>query len=110
MRKPRTCTEAWLELRRTYLYGDTTTVLPLELRGITEDWSADTSYEPDRTLSTGDVLSTTEIVVGDSLRRFDLPASWVTANAATLVGSSFGVDFEGFALQVPESFAATPAP
>ncbi len=100
--------EAWLELDRAYVYGDTTTALPLELRPIQGDWEVDTSYPADTLFATGDLLSTTTVVVSDTLRRFDLPAAWVTANAGLLVGDTFEEDFEGFALQVPATFSPGP--
>ncbi|WP_412067734.1 hypothetical protein [Rubrivirga sp. IMCC43871] len=103
-------TEVWLELNRAYAYGDTTTALPLELRQIqgTNTWEADRDYPSDTLLAVGDVLSTTTVVAADTLRRFDLPAEWVTANAPTLVSGTFGTDFEGFALQVPADYQAAP--
>ena len=101
-------TAAWLVLTQNYVYGDTTTTLPLELRPITETWFADTDYARDRTLSTGDVLATTEVSVADSLRQFDLPASWVAANAATLVGDGFLDAFEGFAIDIPADYVPAP--
>ncbi|WP_412063271.1 hypothetical protein [Rubrivirga sp. IMCC45206] len=107
---PADVTEVWLELRRSYAYGDTTTALPLELRQIqgADTWEADRDYPPDTLLAVGDVLSTTAVVAADSLRRFDLPAEWVSANAATLISGTFGDDFEGFALQVPADYQAAP--
>ncbi|MAQ94635.1 MAG: hypothetical protein CMM84_14040 [Rhodothermaceae bacterium] len=101
-------TAAWLVLTQNYVYGDTTTTLPLELRPITETWFADTDYARNRTLSTGDVLATTEVSVADSLRQFDLPASWVAANAATLVGDGFLDAFEGFAIDIPADYVPAP--
>ena len=100
--------DAWLELDRVYAYGDTTTALPLELREVQGDWEVDTSYPADTLFATGDVLSTTTVVASDTLRRFDLPDAWVTANAGLLVGDDFEDDFEGFAIDVPASFAAAP--
>ena len=102
--------DVWLQLDRAYAYGDTTTALPLELRAIEGQWEADTDYRADTLFAVGDVLSTTTVVVADTLRRFDLPASWVRANAGLLVGSgdAFLNGFEGFALQVPPSFAPAP--
>ena len=101
-------TDAWLELDRVYAYGDTTTALPLELRQIEGDWEVDTGYPADTLFATGDLLSTTTVVASDTLRRFDLPDAWVSANAALLVGDDFDDDFEGFALDVPASYVAAP--
>ncbi len=98
----------WLELRRDYVYGDTTTALPVELRPISGTWEADTDYPVDTLFSVGNVLSTTTVTMADTLRRFDLPSSWVSSNAATLVGASFTDTFEGFALQAPSTFSPAP--
>ena len=100
--------EVWLVMPRTYTYGDTTATLPVSLHDIQGSWEVSDSYSPDTVFSVGAALTTTNIVQADSLVRFDLPASWVTSNAATLVGTSFADDFEGFALQ-PEA-GYTPAP
>lgn len=91
----------WLELRRDYAYGDTTTALPIALRQVnpTPSWSASTRYPADTTFATGDVLTTTTVVIADTLVRFDLPASWVSANAGLLVEDGFDAAFEGFALE-----------
>ena len=59
-------TEAWLELDRSYAYGDTTTSLPIELRTIQGDWEVDTGYPRDTLFATGEPLSTTEIASADS--------------------------------------------
>ena len=104
-------TEVWLELRRDYAYGDTTTALPIALSEVEGVWDADRSYSPDTLFSTGPVLSTTTIrATADSLQRFDLPQSWVTANRALLVGerADFLDQFEGFALTPSADFAPAP--
>lgn len=101
-------TAAWLVLERSYAYGDTTTTLPLELRPIQGTWSADTGYPADTLFATGDLLATTNVAPADTLARFDLPSSWVSANAATLVADNLGAVFEGFGIDVPAGFAASP--
>ncbi len=101
-------TAAWLVLERSYAYGDTTTTLPLELRPIQGSWSANTGYPADTLFATGDLLATTDVAPADTLARFDLPASWVSANAATLVADNFGDTFEGFGVDVPAGFAPSP--
>ncbi|MEM0961308.1 MAG: hypothetical protein AAGK21_02050 [Bacteroidota bacterium] len=101
-------TEVWLELDRTYAYGDTTATLPYDLRPIQGTWDADTDYPADTLLAVGDVLSTTSVTNADSLKRFDVPESWTRANADLLVGDDFVDGFEGFALQLAESFVPSP--
>lgn len=100
--------EVWLELPRTYTYGDTTATLPVSLHQIQGSWDASVSYAADTVFSIGAPLATTTIAQADSLVRLNLPASWVTSNAATLVGDNFGDDFEGFALQAEAGFAPSP--
>lgn len=100
--------EAWFEIRRSYAYGDTTAALPLELRPIQGAWEVDAEYPADTLFDVGEALATVEISAADSLRRFDLPASWVSANAALLVGDGFSAGFEGFALQTPAGYAPAP--
>ena len=102
----------WVELRRTYAYGDTTTALPLALRQITGTWSADTSYPADTTLATGPVLATATATTApaDTLVRFDLPQAWVRENAAVFLAddADFLQDFEGFAVGAAEGFVPAP--
>ena len=101
---------AWIELPRTYAYGDTTTALPVELRPIEGSWDASVSYPADTVFAVGPALAsgTLTSALADTLARFDLPESWVRANAATFVGDAFGDAFEGFAVQTAAGFAPSP--
>ncbi len=89
-----------LELLRDYAYGDTTASFPVELRQVTATW-APTGLPADTTLSTGDLLTTATVSGADSLATFDLPASWIAANAGLFTRSTFTSDFEGFELRAP---------
>ncbi len=100
--------EVWLEMPRSYTYGDTTTALPVSLHDIQGDWDASNDYPSDTTFAVGEALVTATLVQADTLVRFNLPASWVSRNAATLVGTTFSDDFEGFALQPEAGFVASP--
>ena len=100
--------QVWLQLPRTYVYGDTTTALPVELRAVQGSWDALPSYPADTVFAVGPTLTTAALSVADTLSRFDLPASWVRANAATLVGDSFADDFEGFSIQTAPGFVPSP--
>ena len=95
-----------LEIERTYVYGDTTTVLPLALRQVQGRWSPTLAYPADTTFATGPVLATASVSVADSVVTFELPASWVEANGAALFAGDFNEAFEGFAVEP----AARPAP
>ena len=93
-----------LEVQRTYVYGDTTTALPLTLRQVDAaagSWSPSLDYPADTVLAVGPALATATVTVSDDVVAFDLPAAWVEANAALLVGdpAAFNNDFEGFALE-----------
>ena len=105
---PSEVAEVWLELPQSYTYGDAATPLPVELRQVQGPWDALASYPSDTTFAVGPALVTVEVDGGGDTYRFTLPPSWVRANAATLVGDSFGDDFEGFALQAAASFAPAP--
>lgn len=98
----------WLEMPRTYAYGDTTTVLPVELRAIEGEWEASTGYPADTAFAVGPALATASLAAADTVARLDLPEAWVRANAATLVGDGFADAFEGFAVQTAAGFAAAP--
>ena len=100
--------EVWLQMVRSYTYGDTTATLPVSLHPIQGSWEASQSYPRDTVFSVGAALSTTNLVQADSLVRFDLPASWVEQNAALLLSATFADDFEGFALQPAAGFAPAP--
>ncbi len=106
--EPSDVTAVWLELRRTYVYGDTTATLPIALSEIEGSWQADASYPADTLFGSGAPLVTVQAAPTDTLVRWTLPQSWVTANAATLLGDSFGSDFEGVALRVPEGAGPSP--
>lgn len=100
--------EAWIELGPGYVYGDTTTSLPLELRPIQGQWEAEGMFPLDTLFDVGEVLSVTEIMASDSLRRFDIPEAFLRANADLFVGDNFSDGFEGFALQVPGTYMPSP--
>ena len=93
-------TSVQLRLRRDYVYGDTTTALTFALREVEGSWQPTLDYPADTLFDVGPVLATATTSVADTLVTFDLPASWVEANADLLVGdaATFGEEFEGFAL------------
>ncbi|HEX8299283.1 MAG TPA: hypothetical protein VF594_09010 [Rubricoccaceae bacterium] len=94
----RPITRVTLELRREYVYGDTTAAFPIELRQVQGAWSP-TGLPPDTTLGTGDLLTTTTVSGTDSTVVFTLPAAWVAANDSLFSSSSFSSSFEGFELR-----------
>lgn len=96
----RPVTRVTLELRRDYVYGDTTAAVPVELRQIRIDpkWAPE-GLTPEQTLATGDLLTTASLSARDSLAVIALPASWVAANGAVFSSASFDTLFEGFELR-----------
>ncbi len=96
----RPVTRVTLELRRDYVYGDTTTALPVELRQVTATWSP-TGLPADTTLATGELLTTTTMTASDTLAVFTLPATWVAANDSLFTSTAFASSFEGFELRTP---------
>ena len=96
----------WLELPRSYAYGDEAAALPVELRQVEGSWSALPSYPVDTLFAAGPLLTTATVAPGDTLARFALPDAWVRANAATLVGDGFADAFEGFELRAGAGLAA----
>ena len=94
----RPITRITLELRRDYVYGDTTAAFPVELRQVTGAWSP-TGLPPDTTLGTGNLLTTTTVRGSDSTVVFTLPAAWVAANDSLFSSATFSSSFEGFELR-----------
>ena len=94
----RPVTRVTLELRRDYVYGDTTAAVPVELRRITGQWTPD-GLPTETTLTTGDLIATASLSARDSLAIIALPAAWVAANGGVFASTSFGTDFEGFELR-----------
>jgi hypothetical protein len=98
-------TRVTLELRRDYVYGDTTAAFPVELRQVTGAWSP-TGLPSDTTLGTGDLLTTTTLRPADSVAVFTLPASWIAANDSLFTSGSFTSSFEGFELRAAPASGA----
>lgn len=93
----RPVTRVTLELRRSYVYGDTTAAVPVELRQIRlePNWRPE-GLPSDTTLATGDLLATAQFGPRDSLVVVPLPAAWVAANGAVFSSAAFETAFEGF--------------
>ena len=98
----------WLDVPRSYTYGDQAATLPVDLRQVQGSWSTVATYPVDTLFAVGSVLTSATVAQADTLTRFTLPDAWVRANAATLVSPTFGDDFEGFALQAGSGFSAAP--
>lgn len=98
-----TATSVTLELLRDYAYGDTTSVLPIEIRRQLGNWGPE-GLPGDTVLATGDLITTVDVDLSaaDSLVTITLPADFLAANPTLFTGSDFGTAFEGFALSVAD--------
>lgn len=104
-----TATSVTLELLRDYAYGDTTTVLPIEVRLEAGNWGPE-GLPGDTVLATGDLITTinVDLSAADSLVTIALPADFLAANPTLFTGSDFGTAFEGLALSVADTGAPMP--
>lgn len=96
-----------LELVRNYVYGDTTSVLPMQLRQVDGSWTP-SGLSSDTTLGTGDLIKAFNVSASDTLVTVDLPAAWVAANGSQFAAADFLSAFEGFALSVDSTVAPMP--
>ncbi len=86
-----------LELRRSYLYGDTLAAVTLALHDMLEDWPF-SGVASDTTLSAGPQVRTFTFAPTDTLVQVELPAEWIAANDTTLRSNTFSTSFHGFQL------------
>lgn len=100
-------TSVTLELRRDYVYGDTTATLPVDVRLEAGNWSPE-GLPADTVLATGDLITTVNLNVQDTVATFAMPAAWVQANDTLFTSAQFGTLFEGFALSVAEGAGPLP--
>lgn len=100
-------TSVTLELRRDYLYGDTTATLPVEVRLVAGNWTPD-ALPVDTTLGTGDLLVTAQLVATDTLATVTIPGSAFAGRDTLFSSPQFSSLFEGFELRVAETGAPAP--
>lgn len=89
---------ASLELRRTYVFGDTLGDVTVSLYDIAEDWSAQGATQ-DTSFARGDHIATYTFSAADSLVQLELPEDWVARNDTTLRSSTFSTVFHGFYIE-----------
>ena len=94
-------TGAEIFLRRTYLYGDTTSMLTVAVHDILESWNA-TGVKADTTLVLGPQVTTHTFLSSDSTVTILMPQEWVSLYADTLEHAEADSLFHGLAL-VPVS-------
>lgn len=91
-----TVTSAVLMLRPAYVYGDTTSVVRLQLSRMTSAWDGD-GAPTDTVLAIGAPVTEFSFSPTDTLVRVELPAAWVSEHDALLRSDNFTADFHGFA-------------
>lgn len=95
--------DASIEVFPSYIHGDTTATLTLEVYDATDEMDV-TSARADTTFSTGATpVASASFVPTDSVVTIDLPASWIQANEGALRdttddGNAFAEAFHGFKL------------
>ena len=92
-----TVTAATLRLTTSYVYGDTTSSMTLQVAQMVDEWDAADSTAAD--LSAGGIVTTMEIEPTANEIRIPLPQDWITANDEVLRSRDFTSEFQGFELQ-----------
>ena len=93
-----------LRLRRTYVYGDSTSELRAVLREINEDWGTD-DISTGTSFATGPIITEFTFSATDTLVVVPLPDSWVSEHDPLLRDSDFGNLFHGFRIDPVEGNA-----
>lgn len=87
---------AALRLRRTYIYGDTVSMLSLAVHDILESWTA-TGSKADTALALGQEITTFEFLSNDTVVTVPMPEAWVDAYKDTLRHDNADSLFHGLA-------------
>ena len=93
-----------LRLRRTYVYGDSTSELRAVLRDISEDWDAD-DIPTGTSFATGPIITEFTFLATDTLVVVPLPDSWVSEHDPILRDPDVGNLFHGFRIDPVEGNA-----
>ncbi len=93
-----------LRLRRTYVYGDSTSELRAVLREISEEWDAD-DIPTGRSFATGSIITEFTFSAADTLVVVPLPDSWVSDRDPVLRDPDVGDLFHGFRIDPVEGNA-----
>ncbi len=86
---------AELRLRRTYVYGDSTSKIQAALRQIDEAWDSD-DISVGASFATGPVITEFNFLATDTLVVVPLPDSWVSKHDAALRNEDIGNLLHGF--------------
>ncbi len=90
-------TGAALRLRRSYVYGDTTSMLTVAVHDIVESWEAP-GVKADSALMLGPEVTTHTFLSIDTVVVIPMPDTWVSTYEDTLRSSEFNTLFHGLAL------------
>ena len=93
-----------LRLRRTYVYGDSTSELRAVLRDIGEDWDLD-DIPTGTSFATGPIITEFTFLATDTLVIVPLPDSWVSEHDSMLRDPDVGNLFHGFRIDPVEGNA-----
>ncbi len=98
--------QAILRLNRGYVYGDTMATTRIDVRQVSEEWSAVGSPADTLFPVQDGVITTFDVAPGDSLIEVPLPADWIAANDTTLRSTQFSTIFHGFQLSPGDQASA----
>jgi len=88
---------AELTLDLDYVYGDTLTMLTLQLSDIIDDWSS-LGITADSSVQVGAPVMELQVEPRSQILRFDLPEEWIQENDEVLRSDNFNSLFHGFQL------------
>ena len=86
-----------LVLSRSYVYGDTTNTVTLDIHNMAESWNP-SGLQADTVLSAGDLAASVTFAPTDTQVTAVLPASWLDQYNPTLRGTDMDSLFHGFRL------------
>lgn len=89
---------AELVLNIDYVYGDTTSLITLDLFEIDQSWSS-TNARADTFFSAGNKVTSFTFMPVASMVHIPLPSGWTSSNDSRLRSTSFVDDFHGFAVR-----------
>ena len=92
-----TTRSAELVLSRSYLYGDASATMTLDIFNLADLWDP-TGYQADTMLAAGDLVTSVTFAAADTQVTATLPASWLDRYDSILRGSNVDSLFRGFSL------------
>ena len=95
---------AELVLSRSYLYGDTSDVLTLDIFNMAEAWDP-TGLQADTVLLSGDWVTSATFAAADTQVTASLPAAWIDAYSSVVKSADVDSLFHGFKLTASQGNA-----